>query len=252
MMSMRKRTQVMEEFIKLYESLPCLWQVKNKEYRKKHLREAAYNKLLEKLREIEPDSDRDYVVRKINSFRSCFRRELQKRNSSIRSGASGDDIYKPKLWYFDLFYFLEEYNSTNDSFDDIELTENWNEDSLQEETLSEESFSMHPSPVSRTQSECEVPLSSYRPTAKRLRTDVPTSKLYIVCDHAQKSSSQVEDRYDLLGKSIACRIRALDKRERQIVEKNINDILYEAEMKVLDAPTHQYNFDCTIKVDSHI
>ncbi|XP_039279430.1 uncharacterized protein LOC111047499 [Nilaparvata lugens] len=251
---LRTQHHVIEEFIKLYEKQPCLWQVKSKDYYKKHLKEAAYRKLVEKLREIEPDSDKNAVIKKINNLRSSIRKEMKKRKLSIKSGATGDDIYKPKLWYFDLFNFLEENNSSNvdnNSDDEIELTEDWDEYSLQE-TPSKNSSSIPPNPVSRTQSECEAPLSSDGPTANRLRSllttnDKAANEAYLVSDKVQKdSSSQVEDRYDLLGKSIACRIRTLNKRQRLIVEKNINDILFEAEMEDLDAPTHQYNFDCTI------
>lgn len=43
-----------------------------------------------------------------------------------------------------------------------------------------------------------------------------------------------DDRYDLFGKSIALRMRYMDKRQCLLVEKRINDVLYEAEMSVLE------------------
>lgn len=62
--------------------------------------------------------------------------------------------------------------------------------------------------------------------------------LLSVRDHFNKPSHQ-DDRYDLLGKSIAMRIRSLEKRQRLIVEKRINDLLFEAEMGIL--PTSSYS-----------
>ena len=35
-------------------------------------------------------------------MRSCYRRKLKKKEKSEKSGAGGDDIYEPTLWYFDL------------------------------------------------------------------------------------------------------------------------------------------------------
>nr|CAI5854109.1 unnamed protein product [Callosobruchus analis] len=60
-------------------------------------------------------------------------------------------------------------------------------------------------------------------------------------DHFKKHLSQ-DDRYDLLGKSVACRIKALANRQRLIVEKRINDILFEADMGMLNTPTDFNNF----------
>lgn len=62
-----------------------------------------------------------------------------------------------------------------------------------------------------------------------------------VRDHFKKPQSQ-DDRYDLLGKSVACRVRALEKRQRLIVEKRINDILFEAEIGTLNMPTNNLEY----------
>lgn len=54
-MSNRKRTQV-EEFIEFYKSEPFLWPVKSKNYHSRPPRDAAYTKLLTKLKESELDA----------------------------------------------------------------------------------------------------------------------------------------------------------------------------------------------------
>uniref|UniRef100_A0A6P7H568 Uncharacterized protein LOC114346252 n=1 Tax=Diabrotica virgifera virgifera TaxID=50390 RepID=A0A6P7H568_DIAVI len=73
------------EFIELYKSFPCLWQVKNKDYKNK-----------------------ETVTRKINSLRTVYRKELKKVKASATSGTGEEDIYKPSLWYFDLLEFLSD------------------------------------------------------------------------------------------------------------------------------------------------
>nr|CAH7748165.1 unnamed protein product [Callosobruchus chinensis] len=112
-MSSRKRNQVIEEFIEIYRQEPCLWRVKSKEYHDREKRDASYAKLLLKLKELEPDATRKSVVAKINSLRSNVRKEKKKRDMSIKSGASADNVYVIKLWYLDLFDFLGDQDIPN-------------------------------------------------------------------------------------------------------------------------------------------
>uniref|UniRef100_A0A1I8NJA0 MADF domain-containing protein n=1 Tax=Musca domestica TaxID=7370 RepID=A0A1I8NJA0_MUSDO len=41
-------------------------------------------------------------------MRTCYRQELKTYIQSDRSGAGADDLYVPKLWYFELFSFLRD------------------------------------------------------------------------------------------------------------------------------------------------
>lgn len=105
-MSLRKRNQVLEELIELYKCEPCLWRVKCKEYHDRARRDAAYAKLVAKLRESEPDAVKDTVVKKIHNLRCNYRKEKKKVDASKKSGAGTDELYKPTLWYYNLFDFL--------------------------------------------------------------------------------------------------------------------------------------------------
>ncbi|KAF5295993.1 hypothetical protein FQA39_LY12765 [Lamprigera yunnana] len=183
-MSVRKQNRILEEFIATYRSEPCLWRIKSREYHDRDVREAAYDRLITKLKEIEPDANKSSVVKKINNFRSNVCKEKKKRDMSRKSGAGTDNVYSPKLWYFDLFDFLGDH--------DVPSTSSSN---LNDEDVSE--MDEKPPPQ--------------------------------------------DDRYDLMGKSIALRIRALEKRQRLIVEKKINDIIFEAEMGLMNTPTNSYN-----------
>lgn len=118
-MSNQKRTQVIEEFIELYKSEPCLWLVKSKEYHHLALRDAAYTKLLTKLKESEPDAVKDTVIKKINNLRSNFRKEKKKFDTSKKSGAATDDLYKPTLWYYNLFDFLGDQDTPSTSVSNL-------------------------------------------------------------------------------------------------------------------------------------
>lgn len=96
-----------EEFIDIYRSEPCLWKVKQKEYHDRNKKDAAYSKLILKLREIEPDANKESVIRKINNLRCTYKKELKKVMIS-KSGSGSEDMYEPKLWYFPLMTFLND------------------------------------------------------------------------------------------------------------------------------------------------
>lgn len=68
-----------------------------------------------------------------------------------------------------------------------------------------------------------------------------------VKDHFKRpaSASATEDRYDLLGRSIAMKLRPLDKRQCLIAEKIINDTLFDAEMGNLNTEAILYRRSLT-------
>ncbi|XP_017847843.1 uncharacterized protein LOC108603495 isoform X2 [Drosophila busckii] len=89
------------EFIEQYQEEECLWQPKHQDYSNHAARNLAYDKLVEKLKEVEPNPDRAMVVRKINSLRSAFRREFRK--------SSSKSDYETRLWYYDKLLFIAEH-----------------------------------------------------------------------------------------------------------------------------------------------
>jgi len=96
--------QFWTEFLLLYRSLPAVWKVKSPEYSSRALKSAGYEQLVMKLREVEPHADRALVVKKINSFRTNFRRDLRKRTEGE---VPGEESFESTLWYFELLGFLE-------------------------------------------------------------------------------------------------------------------------------------------------
>lgn len=93
------------QFIELFRGEECLWKITSKDYHNKVKREAAYKTLIQKVKEIDPLANKTLVTKKINSLRTAFRKELRKTGSLV-SGMSADDVYVPKLWYFDQLLFL--------------------------------------------------------------------------------------------------------------------------------------------------
>jgi hypothetical protein len=52
---MSRKPNIIEEFIELFKTEPCLWLIINKEYHDKIKKATAYNKLTKKLKELEPE-----------------------------------------------------------------------------------------------------------------------------------------------------------------------------------------------------
>ncbi|RZB40369.1 uncharacterized protein BDFB_005149 [Asbolus verrucosus] len=206
------------EFIDLYKSHPTLWQIKNKEYRDKAKKAAAYELLVNKCREVEPDCDKDTVVKKINSLRTCYRKELKKVQRSLRAGTG--EVYKPKLWYYDLLSFLNEDTFlSGDSF--FYLDEDVTSDffGVQSDPLTSQSESLSESARS---SPTSMFVPSEAPKNKRARRE-GAGEAFI----GQRGE---EDEFDLLGKIYANKLRHLEKNQRIYAEKIINDTLFEAQL----------------------
>lgn len=96
------------KFIEMYRQMPCLWKIKSKEYSDRNKRHEALGKLVELCKPICMSADMNYVRNKIANLRTVFKRELNKIVDSQRSGAGADDIYVPRLWYFESLRFLTE------------------------------------------------------------------------------------------------------------------------------------------------
>lgn len=93
------------EFIEMYRSLPCLWRVKSSDYSNRQKKAEAYDKLLSLCKSVCPTATLELVKNKIANLRTVFKKELKKVEASVNAGASGDEIYIPRLWYFDLLKF---------------------------------------------------------------------------------------------------------------------------------------------------
>jgi hypothetical protein len=84
----------------MYYEYPCLWKVKSKEYSNRVKKNLAYKHLTTKLKEIDPNANKQKVFKKVISLRRCFRKELKKVIDLKTSGSGANDTYKPSLWYF--------------------------------------------------------------------------------------------------------------------------------------------------------
>jgi glutamate synthase domain-containing protein 3 len=100
-----ERTFILE-CIEVYHSLPALWNVKSKDYSNRIKKKEKYEQLLRKYGERFPDADKNQLLKKFNSLRTNFRKELKRIKDSERSGTGADDVVEPALWYFEEMKFV--------------------------------------------------------------------------------------------------------------------------------------------------
>ncbi|GFS18477.1 sodium/hydrogen exchanger 3 [Elysia marginata] len=96
------------EFIDLYRSHESLWKIKSKEYSNRLIKERCYEKLIDFVKDFEPQANKELVLKKINNLKGNFRKELKNVEGSKLSGAGTDEDYHPKLWYFESLLFLKD------------------------------------------------------------------------------------------------------------------------------------------------
>ncbi|CAH0563126.1 unnamed protein product [Brassicogethes aeneus] len=199
--------------IKLYKSFPCLWKVKSQEYSDRNAKSQAYDILIEKMQTVHPEANRDTVVKKINSLRTTYRKELKRVLDSERSGAGEEDIYVPHLWYYELMNFIRDQEIPRNTKLNIENTK-INEDPT--------------SPATET-----IPFESESTDISLPPT--PCSTLSIPSHQKIGAMTNVTKyNFDDIGKVWASKLRDLPAQQAIHAEKIINEVFYEAQMQNLN------------------
>ena len=111
------------ECIEVDRSLPALWNVKRKNYSNRMKKNEQYEHLLRKYRESFPDADKDQLIKKFNSLRTNFRKEMKRIKGSEKSGTGAEDAVEPTLWYFEDMKFLISQEEPCTSLNTIQMGE---------------------------------------------------------------------------------------------------------------------------------
>lgn len=124
------------DFIELYKSYSCLWKVKSAEYSDRNKKNSAYESLRQKLSEVDDNASIELVKKKVDNLRGCFRKELKKIKCSKTSGAGAEEVYHPRLWYFEHLLFLADQETPRESTSNIESSHSFDESVSKIYTLS--------------------------------------------------------------------------------------------------------------------
>jgi hypothetical protein len=100
-----------------------LWKVKSRDYYNRSKKDESYETLIGKVQEVEPDATRDTVVKKVNNLRRAFRKEYKKVTKSQVSGAGAEEMYTPRLWYYNQLLFLCDQEAPHSSTSSMKAEE---------------------------------------------------------------------------------------------------------------------------------
>ncbi|KZC06772.1 hypothetical protein WN55_07545 [Dufourea novaeangliae] len=212
--------QFILEVIEVYHGLLALWDVKWKDYSNRAKKGEQYDVLLEKYREKYPDADKQQVVKKINSLRTNFRKELKRIRDAERSGAGAEDV-EPLLWYFEEMKFLANHETPTASISTMDISKDSSIDVVDNnEDLGN---------ANETDDPTDTP-STKKMKKKRGPQDPSEELVKMACQRLR----QPQDDSDKIAAAWAVELRKMDPRQQMFAKKAINDILFEGQMGTLN------------------
>ncbi|KAF7283311.1 hypothetical protein GWI33_000942 [Rhynchophorus ferrugineus] len=233
------------EFIDIYRQQVCLWDVNSNNYLNKQKRNASYDVLLQKLKEMNPKATVEGLKKKINNMRTAFRRELKKVQ------CKGGEIYQPTLWYFDLLLFTCQTGRKNKSTDELEghckhetvhLPNKTENDEESESVHAEESltqfFYASDSEANSNKNEdstdtLQTPSTIITPQNKRRKTsgiEQNKQESVYLAHKAPSNNSDIEEECNIASKRIGYQLKAVEGHQRIIAEKLISDVMFYAKL----------------------
>ena len=96
----------MEKLIACIEKLPCLYDMKSKDYENRALKTQAYNTIVKEMQRLKSSITLGEIKRKWKSLRTMYCQEIRKIKQSQRSGGENAEEYVPKLWCFQQLNYL--------------------------------------------------------------------------------------------------------------------------------------------------
>uniref|UniRef100_A0A182RXR4 MADF domain-containing protein n=1 Tax=Anopheles funestus TaxID=62324 RepID=A0A182RXR4_ANOFN len=217
-----------KEFIELYKSFPCLWHQQSKQY--EHEKQKAYEALVQKYREVDPQATKETVERKINTLRTSYRKQLRRLQRSSKAGTNR----QPTWWYFELFSFLDDYpkwlkqDDLAQSAHSESLDDEYDDDTVENDgTRVVEEFYITPQPLTAQQTESCSDQSHLRSQSLvTLPHDLDLEELV----QQQLNAFFQNEPSVVYGKHVAHKLRSLTDQQNKFAQKLINDIIFEAEM----------------------
>lgn len=105
------------EFLNVYQQYPLLWNIKDKDYCNTKLKGEIFQRLYNELNEKQLIGGMDVkqLKAKIKSIKDVYRQELHKIEKSKKSGCGTEEVYSPKLAWFNEANYLAEVLATRSS-----------------------------------------------------------------------------------------------------------------------------------------
>jgi Alcohol dehydrogenase transcription factor Myb/SANT-like len=221
------------EFIAIYKAHECLWKPKSADYYNRKVKRAAWQKLIEKYREIEPNPNKMTIRSKIATLRTSFRREYLR----VQKSEDTWQPHKPKLWYYDMISFIavDPSIATADCQPDkVNMKEEIIDDQLDSnnEDKDENDCTQDSSSSEDSNDPLLVAMDKPRETRKR------SSRVAESPPPLKKTYEEVgKNEHDLFGQTIAAKIKNMSVNQQILAEKLIFDVLCFGRMERLEMET---------------
>ncbi|KAG5890009.1 hypothetical protein JTB14_032631 [Gonioctena quinquepunctata] len=215
----------MSKFIRVYREHTSLWKVKSKEYRNKNLKNLGITKLIEVCQQFNiMEADKDFVLKKIQSMRGSFRKELGKVKDSQRRGAPEGDIYVPTLWYFDLLQFTVDQESATESISKFESASESFEESKVNLQVMEEDNSENEEEIVKPYQLSEIPTK--RAKISNCIKNESTSMFMKACtDDALSAKSTIIEEFQAVGMNVSAKLQKMKPTQQVYAEFFIQKVL---------------------------
>ncbi|KAM8713523.1 hypothetical protein ACLKA7_013787 [Drosophila subpalustris] len=187
------------------------------------MRNKAWEVLLSKYHEEDPDAAVEDVKKKINSLRASYRRELRK--IALSETGKGEADYKPQIWYFDELDFLRQQETQGEGstiFDDRPTeTETRRSTKRKHNDNNEVTF------FDDDSSEIETQRSSKRKNESAESLEEPL--LYLEADNHKRA----RDDADVFAEGWAIIFRQLSKDQQIFAKRGIDELLMQGQLGML-------------------
>ena len=199
--------QTVEKLIDLYEERPCLWDISDRSYSIRDVKEKALSEIKDEL-----DIELKIIQAKWKSLRAQYGSELAKENKT-KCGQSADELYESSWAFMQKMRFVDRVRKTAKSTSTLKLTDT----STVDEESDKEDDKMDDSMVS----DSNTPSLPKQIKKKRVNINEEKQKLiekYIDVLDKPKSPKRllIEDPFALY---VSHQLKGLDKTRRLIVEK---------------------------------
>ncbi|PIO10521.1 hypothetical protein AB205_0051080 [Aquarana catesbeiana] len=243
-MDILKDTDFMAIFIDMFRELPCLWEINHPHYKNQTKRKAALDQLLEFVKTVIPTADMNYLKILIGGLRSTYLREHKKPQDSQRSGAA-DDIYAPRMWYYDRLHFLAGQTEPRSSLSSLPSppaeasdAQPWpsRQQHVEEPSLSQGSLSQEVAGPSRLPDIRVPPLHPQRESGRKRSTlEEAAIGLFWKATEALTAPHTVEE--DFAG-IIACKMQRMEEGQQLMCESLILEALNKGLRGQITSATH--------------
>ncbi|XP_025407496.1 uncharacterized protein LOC112681462 [Sipha flava] len=123
---MKWNTSNIIQFLNVYQQYHLLWNIKDKDYCNTKLKNEIFQRFYNELNENQLIGEMDVkqLKARIKSIKDVYRQELHKIEKSKKSGSGTEEVYSPKLAWFNEANYLSEVLSTRNSKSNLDLSQN--------------------------------------------------------------------------------------------------------------------------------